>query len=433
MIGRKSYVYSALLLILLFFVNLCAMLDRIVISLLVEPIKADLGLSDTEISLLLGLAFALVNSVAIIPMGMLVDRTNRTRLLGLATAAWSVMTALCGAASTFWTLFFARAGVGIGEATLHPAAYSLISDAFEKRRLGLALGIFQMGAAVGTGLALIAGGYVVGAISLYNDFQLPLIGLVHPWQMTFFVLAIPGAIIAIALSAMPDPRPKIRQTAHHQQKVIKAVTCFYRRNSSLLACHHIANGLSSLTLVGATSWVAPLFFRVHGWEPAKLGVWAGLAMIVGTPIALAAGGAMGDFLSRRAAHLRLCICAVATACGALFGILYPLLSDPEYAVVLFGAMVMFATVPIVVGNAALQHITPDNIRGSVSAIYFLALGVIGMAGPTLIAASADMFFPFQTGIRYATAIVVPLALVAATAFWLATIPRYRQFSEKMDA
>jgi MFS family permease len=149
---------SWLLLALLAAAYLCAVIDRTLLSVLVEPIKADLRLTDTQIALLQGLAFLLTYSTVAIPIGLLIDRVHRTWLVAVGISLWSVMTALCGAAHHIWSLFLARAGVGIGESVLSPAAYSLISDSFPKKRLGLAFGIYTAGAKSGIGLGLTVGG-----------------------------------------------------------------------------------------------------------------------------------------------------------------------------------------------------------------------------------------------------------------------------------
>jgi MFS family permease len=425
---HQPRLFPWILLGVLSLVYLCASIDRIVISLLVEPIKTDLGLTDTEISLLQGLAFALVFCVASIPMGALVDRTDRTRLLGAGVALWSLMTAWCGLASNFWTLFMARAGLGIGQAALTPAGYSLISDAFEKRRLGLALGIFTTGGAIGTGLSLVLGGYVIGALSRHGDFQLPLLGVLHPWQLTFVLLAIPGLLISIVMAAMPNPLRKTREAVSVDPASVSALSSFYRQNKKLLAGHHLATGLSSLVLLGGYSWIAPLFSRVYGWHPAQVGLAVGIVSIVAAPIGLLGGGVLGDHLVHRGPHMRLWVCAVSVVCGGICGVLYPLMTDPLHATLLFGAMAMFATLPMGVGTAALQHVVPGEVRGRVSAIYFFVTTIIGMVGPILIAVTSDVFFPFPSGIRYATALVVPLGLLVAFVLWISIIPPYRRLA-----
>ncbi len=429
MFNLQSRYYSWALLFVLSIAYLCATLDRVVISLLVDPIKADLNLTDTEISLLLGLAFVLVFSVSGLFMGVLVDRVRRTRLLGAGVGAWSFMTGLCGLSNSFLMLFLARAGVGIGEATLIPAGYSLISDAFDQRRLGLALGIFTTGGAIGTGLSLVLGGFAIGVLSQHGDYHVPVLGTLHPWQMVFILLAIPGFVVAGIVAVMPEPMRKSRVAVKGDPGATGAVGLFYRNNKALLSLHHIATGLSSMVLLGGYSWIAPLLTRVHGWEVETVGYAVGLVSIVGAPIGLLGGGALGDRLLERGPHLRLVICAISVAIAAIAGLAYPLLGDSRLVVLSFGAMVMFATVPVGVGNAALQHVVPGEIRGRVSAIYYLCMSAVGMLGPTLVAGTSDIFFPFSTGIAYAIAVVIPSGLILATLLWLTTIPLYRRMMD----
>lgn len=409
-------------------VYLCGTLDRIVISLLVEPIKTDLGITDMQVSLLQGVAFMLVFSIAGIPMGVLVDRMRRTRLLAAGIGIWSLMTGLCGLANSFAMLFLARAGVGIGEAVLTPAGYSLISDAFDKRRLGLALGIFTMGGSIGTGLSLVLGGYVIGVLGQHGNFHVPLLGRLHPWQLTFVLLALPGVVLALVMALMPDPGRRLQAMAASGPPSGELAR-FYRDNRAMIVRHHVATGLTSLTLLGAYSWIAPFFARVHGWSPADIGFAAGIVSIVGAPVGLLGGGALGDWLLRHGAHMRLLVCAASVAAGMLCALLYPLVADPALSIGLFGMMAMLATVPVGVGNAALQHVVPGAIRGRVSAIYYFSISMIGMAGPTLIAAVSDIFFPFPRGIGYATALVLPAALAIATLLWLGTVSPYRRLIE----
>lgn len=427
--ATQSRNYPWFFLAVLTVAHLTAVLDRIAISLLVEPIKADLHLSDTQVSLLQGLALTLGLVGALIPMGILVDRLNRTKLLAAAVCFWSVMTGLCGLASGFWTLFLARMGVGVGEASLMPAGSSLISDVFEKRRLGVALSIFTTGGAIGTGLSFVVGGLVIGAVSSQGDVHLPLMGLLHPWQLTVLLMALPGMLMAVVMSFMPNPqrgRPAPPAAVEAPWRVLRA---FYGTNKRLLFSHHAALGCSALVLLGAYSWVAPLFSRVHGWDAATIGVTTGSAVALVTPVGLLGGGLLGDSLLKRGAHMRLTVCAVSVACGGVCGLLYPLVADAWLAVVFYSGMTLFVTLPHGVGIAALQHIVPDEVRGRISAIFYLMVTTIQVVGPTAIAVIADTFFPFETGIRYATAIVVPAVLFAAALLYLWAIPPYRRFQD----
>lgn len=433
MAGRARPMLPWIFLAALTVAHLSATLDRVALSLLVEPIKADLGLSDTQVSLLQGLAFVMGLVCALIPIGILVDRVIRTRLLATGVGFWSVMTACCGLAGNFWTLFLARMGVGVGEAGLLPASYSLIADMFERRRLGTALSIFTMGGAIGTGLSFIAGGALIGAVGQYGDAHIPLIGLLRPWQTTLILLALPGFVMAVIVYAIPHPprrAPRMEPMAPGSANLLRR---FYTDNWRLLARHHVALGGSSIVMLGAYSWIAPLFVRVHGWDSMSIGFATGSVVSVATPVGLLGGGFLGDYLTRYGAHMRLLVCAVSVACGAVCALTYPLLPDPGTAIILYGGMALFTALPHGVGNAALQAITPNEIRGRVSSIFYLTVTMVGVIGPTAIALLSDRLFPFQTGIRYATAIVLPTTLATACLLYLWALAPYRRVISRAAA
>src|SRR5882672_1891382 len=173
--------------------------DRQILSLLVGPMKRDLALSDTRIGLLQGLAFALFYGLMGLPLGRLADTRNRRNVIILGVVLWSFLTGACSAARSFWSLFLARMGVGVGEATLSPSAFSLISDYFPKEKLATAMSVYSMGIFIGSGLANIVGGAVVDAVRELPAVTLPLLGTVAPWRFTFLIVGAPGLVIALLL------------------------------------------------------------------------------------------------------------------------------------------------------------------------------------------------------------------------------------------
>ena len=170
---------------ILFLAYISSFVDRMIISLLVEPIKADFQISDTQISLLLGLSFAIFYCLAALPIGRLVDIWSRKKIVTVGITLWSFMTALCGLAQNYTQLFLARIGVGVGEASLAPAAYSMLADSFPPKKLGLAMGVFTMGTAVGAGLALIIGGAIISFVTGENGENVSLFGIsfLSGWQL----------------------------------------------------------------------------------------------------------------------------------------------------------------------------------------------------------------------------------------------------------
>src|SRR5262245_37061055 len=186
--------YAWYVAIVLMLCNTLSFIDRQILGLLVTPIKAELGISDTSIGLLQGLAFGIFYTLLGIPMGRIVDNGNRRNLVAAGIFCWSLMTALCATARGFWTLFAARMGVGVGEATLSPSAFSLLSDYFPKERLGTALSVFSMGIFVGSGLALIIGGLVIGAVG--------------SWRLTFLIVGLPGLLATLLVFTLKEPLRK---------------------------------------------------------------------------------------------------------------------------------------------------------------------------------------------------------------------------------
>ncbi|MEL1229943.1 MAG: MFS transporter, partial [Candidatus Neomarinimicrobiota bacterium] len=174
-------------------------IDRQVMTLLIEPIKSDLLINDTQVSLLIGFAFSIFYISMAIPIARLVDRGNRVNIISLGVFFWSLMTAVCGLAKNYWQLFLARVGVGVGEATLTPAVYSLIPDYFPKEKLGTAVGFYMLGMSFGTGFALVLGGAILSYVSNIGDIVFPIVGTLRPWQVTFVIVGLPGIFLALLI------------------------------------------------------------------------------------------------------------------------------------------------------------------------------------------------------------------------------------------
>jgi MFS family permease len=179
-------------------------IDRQILDLLVGPIKRDMELSDTQVSLLMGFSFALFYTICGIPIGRLADSKSRRGIIAIGLILWSFMTALCGSVKQYWQFFLARMGVGVGEAALSPAAYSIITDYFPKNRLGTAMSVYGMGIYNGSGLAYILGGLVVGWTEGMEVLELPVVGRTFPWQLVFFVVGLPGIALAMLLMTVKE-------------------------------------------------------------------------------------------------------------------------------------------------------------------------------------------------------------------------------------
>lgn len=230
------------------------MLDRSILPMMIVPIQRDLRISDTQFGFLQGFAFAIFYCVAGLPLGLLVDRWSRRNVVILGVALWSVATVLSATASGFASLFVARIGVGVGEATLNPAAYSMMADLFPSNRLTRAVSVFTTGAMAGTGMAFIFGGALVSALSTHSATVLPLIGNRNSWQLAFLCAGAPGVILALLLFTVREPLRSAPAFLEVETATSRAMLQFMRRNWSLLSLHFGGFSLLSMALYGFFTW-----------------------------------------------------------------------------------------------------------------------------------------------------------------------------------
>jgi MFS family permease len=382
-----------------------------------------MGLNDTQISLLHGFAFAIFYTLVGLPIGRMVDVFPRTRIAAIGVAVWSFMTMACGLANNYWQLFLGRVGVGVGEASLSPAAYSIIADSFPKERIGVAMGVYTFATSVGGGLAFMVGGFVVKLMVDAGGLDLPVVGHLKPWQAVFFVVGAPGLIIAAMVYLLKEPRRRARTADGSAERVaVKAVVNFIKSNRTPIMFHHLGVAFANMGLFGLVTWFAPLMIRVHGWQIADIGLLAGAALMIGGLVGLVGGGWLGDRASLKdpaGGKLRVCVGAMLVAIP--FAIMFPL-SENTVLVGLFWALAYGCGVaPIANASAILQQFTPGPMRGLVSAFYLFVINIIGTGfGATVVALVTDGFFPESDGVRYSLAIVVPIMyLLAAFCFWRA--------------
>lgn len=404
---------------ILFFAYIFSFIDRMIISLLVEPLKAEFNVTDTQIGLLMGPAFALFYTFAGLPIGRLIDRTRRLRVAGIGAAIWCAMTAASGMAGSFWQLFAARIGVGVGEATLSPAAYSVISDSFPKKRLGLAMGVYSLGSATGAGLAFLLGGMVVALVTNAGSFSLPLVGQLEPWRVVFIAVGLPGLLIAALLWMLPEPARKGVVT-DGDHATLRDLFAFLKSRAGFISMHFLAVGMVNLAVFAAVSWTAVLFVRVHGFSVANSGYLTGAALIIGGMIGLIGGGWLSD-KAGGSVKARMAVCGGAAVVGAVCAAFYSLVPNPWLAAFIFVFFFAAGATPIGVAAAALQQIAPNRMRATVSAAYLFVVNFVGLViGPPAVAALADMMFPGEEGIRYSIAIISPVGYaVAIVCFFLA--------------
>jgi MFS family permease len=385
-------------------------IDRSIISLMVGPISRDLGIDDVQIGLLQGLAFGLFYAAFGLPFGIAADRWSRRRLIFAGVVIWSLAAAACGLAANFHQLLAARFFVGAGEAALAPAAYSLISDIFPRRRLAGALAVFGIGAAVGAGVAMGLGGLLIDLLSV-KDVTVPLLGAVRPWQAVFLATGTPGLILAFLIFLVPEPGRGARDAA---AATWAALGGFLLRRRAVLACHFLGFSLLGMLAYGGGAWIPTLLIRRYGFTAGQAGSAYGLTMCVTTIVGMLAAGAVLDALIRKGvsdAALRFFtwttpMMAVVSIAGCL---------SPHPA--LFLLAVGLAQIGLCVAgpaSTALQLVTPPEMRGRVSALFILTFNLVGFGlGPLLIASLTVYGFrdPKAVNLSVASAYVIlaPLA------------------------
>lgn len=394
----------------LFIAYTVSFIDRTILSLLVEPVKAALSLSDTEVSLLHGLAFAVFYTFLGIPIARLADHYSRKRIITVGILVWSLMTAACGLAGRFSTLFLARVGVGVGEAALSPAAYSLITDLFPKKRLALALSLYSAGVYVGAGLAFIVGGLAVQAALQSQGVTLPLLGRVEAWQLIFFIVGLPGLLVAVLVTTIKEPARPNAVGGSKQAKLLD-VFRFISGEPKTFLLHFTGYSLLGLVFNAFIAWAPTFFIRSYGLTAGEVGPMLGTLILVFGGAGMITGGMHTDrlrqsgeksapFISSRLAGI--CLTPICIAIGFSNSLL---LSS-----VLFAALLFFSAFPFGSAASALQIAAPPHLRAQISAIYLFCLNLVGIGfGPTLVELITDY------GLADTAMVGVSLAIVGSIA------------------
>jgi len=407
-------------------------IDRQILSLLIEPIRRDLQISDTQISLLAGLAFSIFYTVMGLPIARLADQKNRKTIIAVGITCWSLMTAACGMTKSFGQLFLARIGVGVGEATLSPAAMSMIADYFPVRKLARAISVYSMGVYFGAGLAMIIGGLVISAVSEAENTILPLIGEVYSWQLTFFYVSLLGVPVLLLFLAVREPLRRGLAAKRHDQEdhssSLPVLFAFIRKNIRTVVFHFAAFSCIGISIAGYLVWTPTFFIRTYGWDAPKIGLLYGSILFVAGTAGVYSGGYVADWLQKRGrsdAILR------ATFYGGLavipFAILTPLAPTPWIAIAGLTITSFLLAFPQGLPAAALQVVTPNPLRAQMTALYFLVGNLIANAfGPTLYALVTDYVFRDPMMLRYSMALVSAVVLpIGVLCSYLALKP-YRQ-------
>ncbi|NJN50714.1 MAG: MFS transporter [Gammaproteobacteria bacterium] len=419
----RSPQYSWWIVGLLLLISLIGYLDRLVLSFLIDPIKADLGLSDTDMGVLSGMAFALFYVLMGVPMGRWVDTRNRRNLLAGCVALWSVMTAACGAAISFTTLFLARVGVGIGEAALNPAAVSMIGDLFPREKIARPLGIFSLGVYLGGGVALMLGGEIVARVSELGALEIPVIGAVAPWRAVFLLVGAPGLAAALLL-LLTAREPRVKREVVHSAPSWREVLGFaqtHRRFFAPLFLGLVAFGFNIYSILG---WYPAMLMRTYGVSPAEVAWSYGVVyLIAGVAGGVSVGWVIEWLHARSIGAAPVTLCMVSMVVMLLTSAVAPLLPTITACVAVTALTVFVWALTTSAAYATLVQVLPERMRGVGVGFYMVIMNVTGGAfGTVIVGLLCDHVFG-AAGLRYALVAMAAVALpVSVLAFARARTP-----------
>ncbi|QSG85771.1 spinster family MFS transporter [Acinetobacter indicus] len=394
----SSSTYQWYVVIICMVAYILSFVDRQILSLMIEPIKADLMLSDTQFSLLQGLAFSLFYAFMGVPIAALADKKSRIKIISIGIAFWSLATAACGLSKNFIQMFLARLSVGAGEAALSPAFYSIVADLFPKEKLGRALGVYAIGAFIGSGLAFLIGGYVIGLLKEVDFVVLPIIGELKTWQLTFFIVGLPGVLLALVMIlTVREPSRKgvkVGQDGEVVKASFKNSVAFIKLHKKTFFCHFIGFSFYTMMLYSLLGWAPAYYMRHFGLDASQTGYVLGCIILVANTAGALFCGWLIDFFSKRG-YSDAAIRAGALGCAALIipSVLFTQVDNLYLSFALIFVAMFFSTFPIPASAAATQMLAPNQLRAQVSAKFLLISNLIALGvGTTAVALITDNYF-----------------------------------------
>ncbi len=412
--------------------NISANIDQQILSLLVVPIRRDLGLTLTEMSYLIGLPFAVFYTLMGLPIAREADRGNRRNIITVGIALWSLMTALSGLAGTYWRLLLARVGVGVGEAALAPPAASMLADYFPPDRLSSAMSVYSTAIFIGSGLAYFIGGWIIGLVESQTLWHVPVVGAIRPWQTVFLMVGVPGALIALLMLTVREPERRTRITGGVP---LGQLMSYVRRNARTFTCHSLGFALSATVNYGIAAWLATFLIEKHGWPASRAGMVMGILTITVGTLGVVAGGRLADAYVRASKSDGALRVGVVGALGMLVSATaYPFAGSATTAVIWLIVVNFFAAFPWGAASAAAAEIVPPAMRAQGVALYFLVLSLVSRAlGPYAVAAVTDFVFRDERALPYALAIVNVAGMSLAIALFVYGMPAYRRTLQQREA
>ncbi|MDR3511678.1 MAG: MFS transporter [Caulobacteraceae bacterium] len=394
--------------------------DRFILNLLVDPIRAELHINDTQVSLLQGVAFAVVYALAGLPFGRFADVLPRRGVIMAGVVTWSAATVACGFAHSFGQLFAARVAVGIGEAALAPAAVSMIADYFPPQRRGAAIGVFLTGMAIGGGMAIVAGGGLLQAANAGLFRRLPLMAGLAPWREVLVLLGLPAVVILALLLTIQEPARHGRAASGAALPLKDVVRGFASRAPVLLPLY-LAVALASAGDFSLQNWTPALLSRRFHMGPGEIGSTLGAIAIAVGVVGSIFGGVLSDRLARRGGPRARLKASLTAALIGLGGAGIALAGSGYQAMGFFTLWLLMASFSETIGITLVQELVPNEMRGVGASLVSLFNMLIGLGlGTSLTAVFTDHVYRNPQAVGWSiTSVMAPAGVLSVLLFWRA--------------
>ncbi len=427
----KKNSYSAVAILTL--AQVFAFIDRQIPSMLVEPIKQDFNLSDSQIALLGGAAFSIFYAIMALPIGYAVDRYKRTKVLGIGIFLWSLMTALAGLANSFGKLFGARIGVAVGEAVMAPVSVSLVSDSFPERKQGKPMGIITSGVYIGIGITLLGGGFLIDYLTSLGGITLPLIGYLKPWQATFMIVGIPGLVLALAAFYLKEPQRIEQQVDRDQLVGRKNVFIHLKEHRKTLV--PMFGGLIFMALIfySFSFWAPTMMIRTFNISLTEVGFTLGVITIISSITGTIIAGSAVDYLRNRNysdAPVRAAMIAVILALPPIISLSF--VQSELSAWICISLYLLFISSFAPLGLLAISGVSTGNVKGQTAAIHAFLMMAFGLSlGPQLTAFFTDFVFVDPNLLINSISLTGLIVLPISALLFKLSLSRYRESSESI--
>ena len=427
----KKNSYSAVAILTL--AQVFAFIDRQIPSMLVEPIKQDFNLSDSQIALLGGAAFSIFYAIMALPIGYAVDRYKRTKVLGIGIFLWSLMTALAGLANSFGKLFGARIGVAVGEAVMAPVSVSLVSDSFPERKQGKPMGIITAGVYIGIGITLLGGGFLIDYLTSLGGITLPLIGYLKPWQATFMIVGIPGLVLALAAFYLKEPQRIEQQVDRDQLVGRKNVFIHLKEHRKTLV--PMFGGLIFMALIfySFSFWAPTMMIRTFNISLTEVGFTLGVITIISSITGTIIAGSAVDYLRNRNysdAPVRAAMIAVILALPPIISLSF--VQSELSAWICISLYLLFISSFAPLGLLAISGVSTGKVKGQTAAIHAFLMMAFGLSlGPQLTAFFTDFVFVDPNLLINSISLTGLIVLPISALLFKLSLSRYRESSESI--